>query len=231
MREDAHGSAKKFMEWETWKQALNGLIGHPEEIHLCPHWLGEPTIHPEFDRFVEYAFAINNGNKIFREFKLHTNAVVFNAARSRLLLRMASLPFMAKDTFRFIHFSIDAFSAESYKDVKGADRRDIVYKNIEQFLNIRKEMGLIRPHVALAFVVQPGNSHEAILFLNHWQKILTKLDAPFKVCSDWPDTEMDHIYFRRLNSGNQDASDKLHAQTIESLEIGLVQKNRRPESF
>ena len=61
-----------------------GLEDMEDEIHLCPHWLGEPTIHPQFDQFVEYAFAINQDRRLFHEFKLHTNAVVFNEHRARL---------------------------------------------------------------------------------------------------------------------------------------------------
>ena len=112
MRDDAHGGPKKFMEWDTWRQSLRGLADIEEDVHLCPHWLGEPTIHPQFDKFVEYAFGINLQNRLFREFKLHTNAVVFPEQRSRLLLRLANAPGQAEDTFRFIHFSVDAHSPE-----------------------------------------------------------------------------------------------------------------------
>ena len=72
MRDEAHGVPMKFMDWQTWRSALRGLEEMEDDIHLCPHWLGEPTIHPQFDRVIEYAFAINNDNRLFREFKLDT---------------------------------------------------------------------------------------------------------------------------------------------------------------
>ena len=78
MRDEAHGVPAKFMEWNTWRTLLQNLSGYPDDIHLCPHWLGEPTIHPQFDLFVEYAFAENPNNRLFQEFKLHTNAIVFS---------------------------------------------------------------------------------------------------------------------------------------------------------
>ena len=159
----ARPPCNRFMDWETWRHALQGLAAMKQEMALCPHWLGEPTIHPEFDRFVEYAFATNQNNRLFREFKLHTNAVVFNEERARLLIRLANRPDMAPDTFRFIHFSIDAFSAPVYQEVKGADKRDLVYKNIERFIELKHARGQ-RPHATIAFVVQPDNAHEATDF-------------------------------------------------------------------
>ena len=105
-----------------------------------PSRLGEPTIHPQFDRFVEYAFAVNQGSRLFREFKLHTNAVVFSESRARLLIRLANLRSLAPETFRFIHFSIDAHTPETYKTVKGADRGEQVYRNVLRFLQLREEL-------------------------------------------------------------------------------------------
>jgi molybdenum cofactor biosynthesis enzyme MoaA len=222
LREEAHGVPMRFMDWETWRSSLQGLQGSPFEVHLCPHWLGEPTIHPQFDRFVEYAFAVNGQNRLFREFKLHTNGVVFGEERSRLLLRLANQPGQAADTFRFIHFSIDAWSREAYLEVKGADRRDQVYRNVERFLELRSLMGLRRPHATLAFVVQPGNAQEARAFRDHWLGLLQRLSAEVDQTVDWPRREVDTIYMRPLNSGDQQAMDRLHARVCR--ELGLTEE-------
>ena len=156
----------------TWRRSLQGLADIDDDVHLCPHWLGEPTIHPQFDKFVEYAFGINFNNRICCEFKLHTNAVVFSESRARLLLRLANAPGQAEDTFRFIHFGVDAHSPEVYAEVKGADKGLQVRKNIERFLALRDALDLAWPRVTLAFVVQPGNAFEARDFLDHWRPLL-----------------------------------------------------------
>jgi len=233
LRDEAHGAPKRFMTWETWQAALRGLSDMEEEVHLCPHWLGEPTIHPEFDRFVEYAFAINQGNRLFREFKLHTNGVVFSEARARLLVDLANAPGQLPDTFRWIHFSIDAFTAQGYRDVKGADRREQVYKNIHRFLEIRHSKAAEWPKVTLAFVVQPGNHTEATDFLHHWQDALHALGAEARVTWDWPHELIDTIYYRPLNTGDQEASDQLHADTVRALGVAVPagQRLRAAESF
>ncbi len=229
MRDDAHGGPKKFMDWDTWKRSLHGLADIEEEVHLCPHWLGEPTIHPEFDKFVEYAFAINTNNRLFREFKLHTNAVVFSEARAVLLLRLANAPGQLEDTFRSIHFSVDAFSPPVYAEVKGVDRGALVQRNVERFLRIREELGLEWPKATVAFVVQPDNAHEAGDFLAHWEPLLRNPSVVW----DWPSGLRDAVYFRPLNCGDQEASDALHADTCRAIGLDVPSSGRlrAAESF
>ena len=219
MRDEAHGVPMQHMAWDTWREALRGLSGMGDEVHLCPHWLGEPTIHPQFDRFVEYAFALNIGSELFREFKLHTNGVVFPESRARLMIRLANLDYLAPETFRFIHFSIDAHSPAVYQEVKGADRGELVYRNVLRFLQLREQLGAVYPLVTLAFVVQPGNAHEAEAFRDHWAGVLKGLNRHFAQTYDWPDRAVDTLYFRRLNCGDQDASDALHENVVRSLGI------------
>lgn len=234
LRDEAHGQPHRFMDWETWRHSLRGLADIDEDVHLCPHWLGEPTIHPDFDRMVEYAFAVNAGNRLFREFKLHTNAVVFSEQRARLLVRLANAPGLAADTFRFVHFSIDAHSPAVYADVKGADKGRLVYKNVERFLRVRAELGGLRPFVTLAFVVQPGNAHEARAFRDHWRGLLEELGREVAQSWDWPAREVDTIYLRPLNCGEQQEADALHARVCRELGIappGDAARLRAAESF
>lgn len=232
MRDEAHGAPMTFMDWSTWVKSINDLAELKERVHLCPHWLGEPTIHPQFDRFVEYAFAQNSQNRLFYEFKLHTNGVVFSENRSRLLLHLANLNSQHESTFRFIHFSIDAIHPDTYHRVKGADRQAQVYRNIEKFLELRHALGYRYPLVTLAFVVQPENAHEADDFNQYWSRILKGYNRPIQRTTDWPSVECDAIYFRRLNCGAQAQSDQLHATIAQQL--GIVQAGeplRAAESF
>jgi molybdenum cofactor biosynthesis enzyme MoaA len=226
MRDEAHDAPMTFMSFETWRRALQGLAGMPE-VSLCPHWLGEPTLHPQFDAFVEYAFAVNAGNRLFRHFKLHTNAVILSPERAARLVRLGGMPGQAPDTFEGIHFSIDAFSAASYAFVKGADRRDLVYRNVERFLRIRGTAA--RPVAHLAFVVQDGNRSEVRAFVDHWTRLLTELGRPFRLTSDWPPFDRDAIYLRRLNAGDQARCDAMHAEACR--EVGLEPGGRLAGSF
>ena len=225
LRDEAHGVPMRFMSFSAWRKALLGLEKAGEEVHLCPHWLGEPTLHPSFDQFVEYAFAINANNRIFRSFKLHTNAVIFSPERARRLVRLAQQPGLAADTFRAIHFSIDAFAAPTYTWIKGADHRDRVFRNVERFLQIRSELGATRPVAHIAFVVQEGNQREVLPFVKHWQARL----GAHQLCADWPSFDQDAIYLRRWNTGDQVQADRLHAEACAA--VGLREQARLPGSF
>lgn len=226
MRDEAHGVPMRFMAFSTWRQGLLGLDGLPE-VALCPHWLGEPTLHPEFEAFVEYAFAVNRGNRLFRSFKVHTNAVILPPARAERLLRLARSPGLAPDTFQAVHFSIDAFGESTYRLVKGADHRDKVFRNVERFLTLRGAQPWPVAHVA--FVVQPGNQHDVVPFVAHWRALLTRLGRPFRITGEWPGFDQDAIYLRRLNTGDQPAADRLHAEALR--QVGLDPQHRRPGSF
>jgi len=228
LRDEAHGEPMRFMDFSTWRRALQGLRELPE-VDLCPHWLGEPTLHPEFDGFVEYAFAVNAGNDLFRHFKLHTNGVILSPARAARLVRLAGSPGLAADTFLAVHFSIDAWSRDAYTFVKGADRRDLVYRNVERFLHVRSELGAHRPVAHLALVVQEGNRHEVVDFVRHWGGLLDRLGRPWRLTSDWPPFDQDAIYLRRLNAGDQAAADAAHAEACRA--VGLPVADRLPGSF
>ena len=226
MRSDAHGAPMQFMAWETWRSSLQHLESLPDELHLCPHWLGEPTLHPEFDRFVEYAFASNLNNRRFRKFKLHTNAVIFGRKRAELLLKLTELRHLKSDTFGSIHFSLDAHSPEVYKVVKGADHGLKVRRNIEQFLQLREAGGYSHPKLTIGYVVQPDNIADTAAFQQHWLEVFKTYGIQLEQHLDWPSAEADSLYFRPLNCGDQEAADRLHADAARRLGLTNTTANR-----
>jgi uncharacterized radical SAM superfamily Fe-S cluster-containing enzyme len=232
LRTEAHGEAKSFMAWDTWRRVLASLEDSPEEIHLCPHWLGEPTIHPDFDRMVEYAFAMNRDNRLFHSFKLHTNGVAMPPARSGLMVRLASSPQQAPDTFTTIHWSFDAATPSTYRAVKGADHYQRVEDNLRAFITAREAAGSIWPVAHIAFVVQPDNAHEAERFTQLWGGVLGATGRAWDLTADWPRQDRDAIYIRPLNCADQATADALHARTCVAL--GIAQEGqvlRAAESF
>ncbi len=208
-----------FMKWETWKASLDGLALLDEEIDLCPHWLGEPCLHPEFDRFIRYAFDQNKDNRLFRHFKLHTNGTLLNPERIDTLLDCANRDDMAEDTFRFVHFSVDAYTPDIYNKIKKFDLGAMVYQNIVELLEQREQRQLRWPYVTNAFIVMPENQHEARWFLDYWSRVFDRLGLEFEVVYDWPQRLADTLYFRRLHQKDQDAADRLHRIVLDHLDI------------
>jgi hypothetical protein len=98
---------------------------------------------------------------------------------------------------------------------------------------VRAEAGAERPYVTLAYVVQPGNDHEARAFRDHWLGLLEDLGRSVRQTWDWPDRHQDTLYFRPLNTGDQAAADALHARVCRDL--GLTDapgdRLRSAESF
>ncbi|HCP45095.1 MAG TPA: hypothetical protein DIU15_03585 [Deltaproteobacteria bacterium] len=212
-------NANSFMSWDTWTNSLDGLAEIEDEISLCPHWLGEPCLHPEFDRFIRYAFENNQDNRLFRHFKLHTNGTLLEDERIDTLLDCANMDTMADDTFRFVHFSVDAYTPRVYFDIKKYDLGARVYRNIVRLLERRVERGLKWPYVTAAFIVMPENQHEAEWYLHYWTQVFNRLELPFEVVYDWPQKLADTLYFRRLHQKDQDAADRLHRIVLDKLNI------------
>ncbi|MBJ93790.1 MAG: hypothetical protein CMP23_04860 [Rickettsiales bacterium] len=208
-----------FMSWETWKHSVDSLAEVDDEIDLCPHWLGEPCLHPEFDRFIRYAFDSNEDNRLFRHFKLHTNGTLLNEQRIDALLDCANRKDMADDTFRFVHFSVDAFTPQMYENIKKYDLGHTVYKNIVRLLERRTEKDLRWPYVTVAFIVMPENQHEALWFQSYWRRVFEQLDLDYEEVYDWPQRLADTMYFRRLHQEDQAAADQLHREVLDRLDI------------
>ena len=215
-----HGfQANKFMKWDVWKASIDGLADFDEPVDLCPHWLGEPTLHPEFSRFVRYAFEQNAGNRLFRHFKLHTNGTLLDAERIDTLLDCANMPDQEPGTFGFVHFSVDAYTPGIYHLLKKVDVGAKVYANILALLQRREERGLQWPRVTNAFIVTPENRHEARWYLDFWTRVFARLELPFDVVYDWPQRFRDNLYFRRLHQADQADADRLHRAVLAELDV------------
>ncbi len=208
-----------FMPWAVWKASIDALADYDDEVSLCPHWLGEPCLHPEFDRFLRYAFEHNADNRLFRHFKLHTNGSLLEPDRVDTVLDCANLGTMAEDTFRFVHFSVDAYTPAVYYGIKKYDYGERVYRNIVNLLETRERRGLQWPRVTNAFIVMPENQHEARRFLDYWTHVFDRLGLPFDVVYDWPQHVRDNLYFRRLHQADQPAADRLHRLVLNDLDL------------
>ncbi|NOZ87608.1 MAG: radical SAM protein [Deltaproteobacteria bacterium] len=223
-----HGNEKGYISKDTWNKILDSLEGFDKEIHISAFWLGEPLMHPEFESLIRTAFERNHKNHLFRDLKIHTNGVLLSEKRTDAILDCASMQGLSPDTFTFLHCSIEAVKPETYKLIKGGDFLEIVKANLLHFLDMRAKRKLSFPKLTVAFIVTEENREEARDFLETWSRVFKKRGLEFQVTGDWPPKLMDTIYFRRLNSSDQEAADMLHQEVLSRLNIT---SGRIEESF
>jgi MoaA/NifB/PqqE/SkfB family radical SAM enzyme len=73
-----------------------------------------------------------------------------------------------------INISVDAAGKEVFDSTRLGLNYDKVIANIERLVEIRKELGKIRPKLILSFVRQ-NNSLDEQAFIEHWRKVADKI--------------------------------------------------------
>ena len=212
-----HNRPVSYLSFEQWKKAILSLGKIQRSKQLCPFWDGESLLHPEFGKFIRFAFDSNNNNSLFNSFRLHTNGVLLNEKIRKDILHCASLKTQKEDTFIDIHFSIDSITKETYKKIKGTDNHAQTVKNIINLLKEREEQGLKYPKITVAMIVMKENIHEGKAFADYWKKLFKSLNIDFQIAFDWPNERKDAIYFRRLNSDKTEENEKLHKTLAKTL--------------
>ncbi len=208
-REHVHGDAQKgFMDLDVFRKIIDDVAeGGLKFDHIIFQWLGDPSLHPQLGDMLDYAVSRARDN--FGYFRIDTNAIRLTEALSRQLLETAA---RHPHTEILLIFSLDAVTRETYRVVKGADAFDTVHKNVRRFLEMRQAYDLtaVRLHCEFQFVLQPGNAHEAGLFVDLWRR---ELEAR-KRKGQWDD-----IMVKRLSAGSigvtQQEADALYDRTLE----------------
>ncbi len=128
------------MEWETFKNAVDSLENWPRMIGIMG---GEPTLHPQFDRYVEYAaekhpmfYNIGGGKKPFQS--LSKYMVDSNAIKNVPLNRLRGLGLWSSvcDTYNIHYERIqDSFIFQCINDHTAVSRH-------QPWLMTRKEFGI-----------------------------------------------------------------------------------------
>jgi len=214
-----HGLKKNFLSFEHWKKGLLSLEKFKDRmVVVSPHWIGEPIMHPNFGKFIEFAFTHNNNNRLFRHFHFSTNGILLDKNMS-YIIKCARNPQLKKDTFYSINFSLDAYSSSVYKNIKKYDFLKKVVNNVLRLLEIEKRYNLLYPKIHISFVVMEENCHEAKAFLKYWSNIFKRYDREFRVTFKAPIEPFDAVYFRRLSHPDQMRANQLHYTTLKSLGV------------
>ena len=139
-----------FMGFSLFKKIIDDC---PDLEHLCMHNWGEPLLHKDIFKMIEYAK--NKG----------VNYVVMNTNGTLLTAKMIDR--IVDSKLDIIRFSIDG-SAETFKRVRGVD----LFKIEENINKLKKTKEARRPELRMGvvFTVEEDTEGDAEDYISHWEK-------------------------------------------------------------
>ena len=139
-----------FMDFDLFKKIIDDC---PDLEHLCMHNWGEPLLHKDIFKMIEYAK--NRG----------VNYVVMNTNGTLLSDKMIDR--IVDSKLDIIRFSIDG-SAETFKRVRGVD----LFKIEENINKLKKTKEARRPELRMGvvFTVEEDTEGDAEDYISHWEK-------------------------------------------------------------
>lgn len=205
--ETIHGVPKGTLDVALFARILDGLVEEDCRFdHLIFQWLGDPSLHPSLEALIGSAAARLRGRVGY--LRVDTNGIRMVPARLDALLdavgeEAATPPLL-------VVFTLDAFTPETYRRVKGQDALERVRRHVRHLVRARRARGpACKVNLQLQFVVQPGNDHELRPFLDYWRDLLDCQGG-----EAWHD----ELMFKRLSVGGgaagQAAADARYEQAI-----------------
>ena len=175
----------KYISSEKMDPNLYQKIILEGEKYHCPSMEPQGTNEPFLDQNLEdyIRFAADHG---FIDIMLNTNGTLLSEERTRKFL---------KSGITRVRFSLDAATKETYEKVRLGAKYDVTMKNIERFLEIKKQEKLELPVVGVNFCKTKFNEHEEEAFIEKW---IDKVD--FFVIQDFQPPDLDTNYSEYLSS-------------------------------
>ena len=158
-----------FMDLDLFKKIIDDC---PDLEHLCMHNWGEPLLHKDIFKMIEYAK--NKG----------VNYVVMNTNGTLLTNKMIDQ--IVDSKLDIIRFSIDG-SAETFKRVRGVELQNIE-RNINKLKKV-KEKRRPKLKMGVVFTVEEDTEGDAEDYIAHWEKIVDHVRLQPKLITS-PRTEI-----------------------------------------
>ena len=168
------------MDWSLYQKIV--LEG---EKYDCPSMEPQGTNEPFLDQNLEnyIRFAAEHG---FIDIMLNTNGTMLSEERARKFLKSGATR---------LRFSLDAATKETYEKVRLGGKYETTMKNIERFLEIKKQEKFELPVIGVNFCKTKFNEHEEEAFIEKW---IDKVD--FFVIQDFQPPDLDTDYSGFLSS-------------------------------
>ncbi|OGC11357.1 hypothetical protein A3K48_02435 [candidate division WOR-1 bacterium RIFOXYA12_FULL_52_29] len=136
-----------LMSFENYKRIVDEMA--PYLYKVGPFNLGEPLLHPDIFKMIEYA----RGKNI--SVMLSTNGNALNAEKAEKLVRSG---------LEELIVSVDAASEETYRVNRPGGDFNRLKENIKRLMELRKRLGLKRPFVTINMILMENNTSEMETF-------------------------------------------------------------------
>lgn len=130
---------------------------------------GEPLMRKDIPELIKKA-----RDSFILDRMFHTNGFLLN--------RKLSFDIITRGLTK-INFSLDAASPEVYNKVRPGGNYETVIANINEFLEVKKEIGKSYPRVRVSFVISEENKHEQKKFYDLWKDKVNVI--AFQKCYDF----------------------------------------------
>ena len=180
-----------------------------QELHLFLMWLGESTMHPQFEEIIKI---IKDSEKKISKIVLYTNGFDFDSIGH--LLQIIEIPVQ-------IIISLDSASASIYYQIKGLKIYDILETNAKEF--IKKSNKYDHVEISIQFLIMKKNFSEILKFKEIWSEYFEKNDISYGIVSDYNLQDYSahkiNIVYRRTTTENMELSNELYLKGLSQLSL------------
>lgn len=152
-----------YMSFDLFKKIVDE-IGEHKIIRVWLHLFGEPLLHPELGKFIQY---IKSKKKI-KEVTISTNSIFLDEKKARIIIGSGL------DTIRMC---LDGITKETYEKIRLRSDFERVRNNILAFLELRNKMNSETPKVELQIIHMQNTREEVEKFKKIWKPLLRKDDV------------------------------------------------------
>jgi radical SAM protein with 4Fe4S-binding SPASM domain len=145
---------KRLLSFEDVKKIIDENIKYFENEYVWLHHYGEPLMHPDIIKIVSYLSSKNVNTRF------STNCMLLTKEMSEKLINAG---------LKEIVFAIDTMNEKKFNHMRvGADFKTVV-NNINNFLNIKKEMNSKTPITQVQCINIDMIDDEVTEFVNYWK--------------------------------------------------------------
>lgn len=221
-----HHAVTGYMSEEVVDALLEDMTQHQLQFDaLILFWLGEPLIHPQFNRIYRKILRACELYPIFKSIEVHTNAITLTAEKRRVFLNRSPVP-------QKIHCTLDAMTAETYQAVKGRDYFTLALQNTQTMLAQKHRLNSPNPRIVIQYIVGSNNVHEVSDFVDHWkhQADLNQQDLFFSA-GQIPSGQQDGVFFRQLDCPTSEIQNQENAVFVQAMnDIGVSFPKNEPQA-